>query len=756
MRRVAILAAVGLLLAGGLIWRPATAAPPQKRTGSGLDLMDVDIMFVGAHPDDDTGVLATLARYLLDEGFKGTVVTLTGGEGGGNAIGRESGRSLGLIREEEERRSLALVGVAAPQFLGLEDFYFTLSADEVQQRWGGAFLCDVVRRVRIDRPEVIVTMWPGPGTHGEHQMAARAATIAFEKAGDPAYCPEQITGEFLQPFAPLKLYYYPSDPKGPGIISIPTTDVSRTAARRYADLRAIASSSYRSQGFDRATPLIVPEATPETFLLVRSRVPVAFPETHLMEGALLPAGTSPAGARLEAVPASFEAGLGRDVPVEVRFANETSAVMTNVRLSLRAPEGWSVSEASAAPAETVAVGDSVVARFALRASPTVAVGGPARIAGGYEAEWNGHAVSGQNAGWVRPVAPLQVGFRPTFDIAGYRDFASQTHTAWVIPTLPARLPLRVGRTSAVAVSVSNGSSRPARAELTLSAPDGIRLVRPVTVAVPAGASTEASLDLEVTDQALPPGRHSARVPVTVRATAEGVSSQDVADAYVLPWLTIPRVAKAPQIDGDLADMQAFARGAIGPQDLWWRRAPKDAADLSADFLLAYDDRFLYVGMHVRDDAVVCNIAPDDVKAQLRSDAVGITVDPSGTSRDTSTTLQAAAFPCTTAGFTARGFRDADARPGLMEETAPGMQVASRRTDEGYDLEAAIPWSAMPKVPRTGDEIGLNLVLYDGDDKAARVGANISETGLAWAAFEWGGKQALPYLWPRVVLGGPSR
>jgi hypothetical protein len=33
----------------------------------------------------------------------------------------------------------------------------------------------------------------------------------------------------------------------------------------------------------------------------------------------------------------------------------------------------------------------------------------------------------------------------------------------------------------------------------------------------------------------------------------------------------------------------------------------------------------------------------------------------------------------------------------------------------------------------------------------RPGANISETGLAWAAFDWGGKQALPYLWPRVVL-----
>ena len=48
-------------------------------------------------------------------------------------------------------------------------------------------------------------------------------------------------------------------------------------------------------------------------------------------------------------------------------------------------------------------------------------------------------------------------------------------------------------------------------------------------------------------------------------------------------------------------------------------------------------------------------------------------------------------------------------------------------------------------------MGMNIVIYDGDQKDARVGANISESGLAWAAFQWGGKQALPYLWPRVVL-----
>ena len=220
-------------------------------SGSGLDLMDVDLLFVGAHPDDDMGVLATFARYLRDEGYKGTVITLTGGEGGGNATGRETGRALGLIREEEERRSLALAGVTHPHFLGLPDFYFTLSAEEAAARWGDRFVCDLVRHVRLGRPEVIVTMWPGPGTHGQHQMAARAATLAFERAGDPAFCPEQITGEFLRPFAPLKLYYFPNDRKGEGVVSVPVTDFSRSAALPYADLKALAVQNYRSQGYER-------------------------------------------------------------------------------------------------------------------------------------------------------------------------------------------------------------------------------------------------------------------------------------------------------------------------------------------------------------------------------------------------------------------------------------------------------------------------------------------------------------------------
>jgi len=96
----------------------AAAQGSYSGTRSSLDLMDVDFMFVGAHPDDDGSIMTTFARYILDEGYQGTVVTLTGGEGGSNATGPELGRSLGLIRQEEERIALSLIGVDSPHWLG--------------------------------------------------------------------------------------------------------------------------------------------------------------------------------------------------------------------------------------------------------------------------------------------------------------------------------------------------------------------------------------------------------------------------------------------------------------------------------------------------------------------------------------------------------------------------------------------------------------------------------------------------------------
>ncbi|OLV15587.1 PIG-L family deacetylase [Deinococcus marmoris] len=731
---------------------PAPAAPNPIQSGpgsyggtvSGMDLMDVDLMFIGAHPDDDGGVGGILARYLLDGGYKGTVVTLTGGEGGGNATGRETGRALGLIREEEERRSLAMLGVNSPHFLGLRDFYFTLSAEETLAKWGGpAFVCDVVRLVRLRRPEVIVTMWPGPGTHGQHQMAARAATLAYATAGDPATCPEQLK-EGLQVFTPLKLYYYPNSAED-ATVKIPTDDVSRTARIRYSDLKNIAQFNYRSQGWDTFSTLPAKTSNPESFMLVASRVPTPAQETSLMGGALTASGSSPAGVKLEVQPAAYDIGAGQAAPVTVKLTNTTGKDMTGVTLALNSPDGWKVSAAPAA--RTLKPGESASATFQVTA-PANAAAQRSEVTGSYRAAQEGQSITGRAGNFVRPLPAVVATFAPTFDVAAYQDFARQTGTDWVIGSLPTRLALALGQKTPVNVTVTNRSKAAVNGKVDLKMPAGVTLSGDTAYQLAAGQSKTLTFQMEAVAAALPAGRQSALLPVSLSTG----NFTDTANAYILPTLTIPRLSKAPVIDGDLGDMSAGADGQIGPEDLWWRTKPDNAADASAKFKLGYDDTYLYVGMNVKDELVACNIAPDDIKAQLRSDAIGVTVDPGGDSKDTGTTMQAAAFPCTTDGFGARGFRDADANQGVMEETAPGMQVASKKVDGGYDIEFRLPWAAMPKVPKPGDTIGLNLVMYDGDQADARVGANISQSGLAWASFSWGGKQALPYLWPRVTLG----
>ena len=722
---------------------------------TGLDLVDVDLMFVSAHPDDDTGIMATFARYLLDEGFRATVITATSGEGGGNAIGPEAGRALGLIRAEEERRALELVGVSSPQFLGLRDFYFTLSAEETARRWGDSYVCDVVRYVRLQRPEVMVTMWPGPGTHGHHQMAGRAATIAFDKAADPNFCPELITKEHLEPFQPLKLYYslfFSRGKKSSTTVSIDSHAYSPTADMRYADLKALAFSKYRSQGFDRFVKTL--GTRPETFMLVRSMVPVPDVETHLLEGALLAAGASPPGIRFEIVPASFEASIGVDVTTVVTLVNNTAEPVEKVKISLEPTKAWSVDSIGSNTFAILEPGGEAQATFRIRAQDGATVDRNTQIHASYTGDQQGRSIAGRNYTWLRAVAPVQVRFQPTYDVAGYREFARHSHTEWVIESLPTRMPLTIGRFNPISVNVINHSADPAAGEIRLRldpSQKGIRARGKLSFEVAAQSSTLVPFELEVTSEVLPENRQSTRFLLELEITSGVYRSSDMAEVYALPTLEIPKLRQAPVVDGDLSDMRGFARGVITHKDLWWRKEPRDQSDASASFRVGYDMENLYIGVDVRDDVVVCNIAPDDIRAQLRSDAVGITIDPSGGSRDTSSVIQAAAFPCTTEGFRARGFRDADANQGVMEKTAPGMKVASRKTATGYALEFSIPWSAMPEQPSPGDTMGMNVVVYDGDKKDARVGANISESGLAWAAFQWGGKQALPYLWPRVTM-----
>ncbi len=728
----------------------AAAQGSYSGTRSSLDLMDVDFMFVGAHPDDDGSIMTTFARYILDEGYQGTVVTLTGGEGGSNATGPELGRSLGLIRQEEERIALSLIGVDSPHWLGLQDFYFTLSAEETLAKWGGdEFICDVVRLVRLRRPEVIVTMWPGPGTHGNHQEAGRAATIAFDRAGDPAMCPAQISDEYLQPFTPLKLYYGGSSETLP-TTSIPSDDFSRAADMTYADIAALAQRIYRTQGWDQFRTVPVENPRPSQFMLIRSRVPVSANEASLLEGALEPAGRSPAGVRLEVAPASYEAADGVALPVTVTFVNGTDLPMSDLSLDLTAPDGWQVSTTQAQSGVTAASGETVTATFSVVAPESASADAAVTLTGSYQAVQGGLDVAGSNVGWVRIVAPVEVAFEPLFDVAGYRTFAAETHTQQVIQRLPTRLPLHIGAANDVAITVTNRGAAEVTGNLTFDLPAGVTVANNAEFTLAPTSTDTVTVQLNVTDEALPAGRHSGIVPVTVTATVGGVTSTDSADAYVLPTLAVEPAATIV-VDGDLSDLAAASSFQISHLDTWQGKADDDA-DSSGTVYVAYTDEALYVGVSVTDQTVVCNIAANNPRGFHRSDALFVSVDPSGASQDTSTVFQLGVFPCTLTGFEAIAARDGDANQGDADLTAPLTRFASAKTDLGYDVEVSIPWSEMPGgKPGVGQPFNFDVTIFDGDLADAGEGANIRESSISWASFNLGGKQFLPYLWGRLTL-----
>ncbi len=197
-----------------------TTAQEPKELPSPDERYKADIVLVVAHPDDEGAATPYLARA-LDEHKRIAVVFGTGGSSGANEAGAEQAAALGAIREIEARNALTTLGITNVWFLGGKD---TASQNVLQSlaNWDhGASLEQLVRLVRLTRPEVILTFLPGTfigEDHGDHQASGVLATEAFDLAGDPATFPEQLAGptkrlepllENLRPWQPKKIYYFP-------------------------------------------------------------------------------------------------------------------------------------------------------------------------------------------------------------------------------------------------------------------------------------------------------------------------------------------------------------------------------------------------------------------------------------------------------------------------------------------------------------------------------------------------------------------
>jgi LmbE family N-acetylglucosaminyl deacetylase len=224
-----------------------------------------DILIVVGHPDDEIEVAAYVARLIEEQHKSAAAIYGTRGNSGGNAAGPEQSKALADIREMESRHSLASYGITNAWFLHGPD---TPGADVLHslESWGhGKALEEIVRLVRITRPDVILTWLPDcvvGENHEDHQAAAVLATEAFDMAGNPLAFPEQVEaprnalnisnyGEGLHPWQPKKIYYF-SDAthfdfyKGNGP-EYPTDDISPSRKIPYSRVAAEAWNLYKTQ-----------------------------------------------------------------------------------------------------------------------------------------------------------------------------------------------------------------------------------------------------------------------------------------------------------------------------------------------------------------------------------------------------------------------------------------------------------------------------------------------------------------------------
>ncbi|MBT5872163.1 MAG: hypothetical protein HOH43_01990 [Candidatus Latescibacteria bacterium] len=348
----------------------------------------------------------------------------------------------------------------------------------------------------------------------------------------------------------------------------------------------------------------------------------------------------------------------------------------------------------------------------------------------------------------KPQALAAIQILPRRDISEFRTWAAEHDVAWAAGLLPAVITMAVDQVDTVLVEIRNHSNALLNGDLTLSLPDSWDQ-GPVSKPYTIPARSTAMMPYLVS---VPSAAGSGRFEIAASTKIEGDVIVDQGEILTVPRTTVKRVSNPVSVDGRLDEWNGSERILIPSRNIWSGQLPGGDKDCSALAQVQYDSAYLYFAVEVSDDRVVMNIPPDDVKAPWRSDAVEICIDPSGQGAEsTLSVFKAGIFPGTTSGPGARAMRDADARPGMIEQTAPGMRVASTLTDVGYTIEAAIAWEDVPggQSPAPGTVMGLNIIVYDGDETDAGNGANIGKARIGWSPHR--NSQVLPYHYGRAVI-----
>lgn len=151
--------------------------------------MKVDILAIGAHPDDvELGCGGTLAK-LISEGKKVAIVDLTQGELGT--------RGTNVTRAQEAASASEILGISARENLKMKDG-FILNSEEYQ--------IQIVKMIRKHQPEIVLAN-AVDDRHPDHAKAAKLVSDACFLSG-LMKIETELDGEHQKQWRPKQVFHY--------------------------------------------------------------------------------------------------------------------------------------------------------------------------------------------------------------------------------------------------------------------------------------------------------------------------------------------------------------------------------------------------------------------------------------------------------------------------------------------------------------------------------------------------------------------
>jgi LmbE family N-acetylglucosaminyl deacetylase len=193
------------------------------------------VLMIAAHPDDlDFGSAGTIATW-TGAGIEVSYCIVTDGDAGGfdPAVPRSA---IAAIRQDEQRKAAATLGVTDVEFLGYPDGRLTVSF-ELRR--------DIARAIRRTRPDRVVVPSPHRDlrnvyvSHPDHQAAGEAALCAiYPDARNPFAHPELLTEEGLDAHTVPEVWVLSANDRADHYV-----DITDTFDRKIAALRAHTSQT---------------------------------------------------------------------------------------------------------------------------------------------------------------------------------------------------------------------------------------------------------------------------------------------------------------------------------------------------------------------------------------------------------------------------------------------------------------------------------------------------------------------------------